>query len=141
MALEASRDAPPPRAGPPFLRLDGWPYRLEMATAGIAVLVLLFYWRWWAVGDLDLALTVFWLVWPDLVAFLPIGVAGRGRPSWPSWGPTLYDASHSYLVWLAVFVPWSLWAGGVVWPLLGWVGHIAVDRAVGYYLRAPTRKG
>lgn len=50
-------------------------------------------------------------------------------------GPMLYNLTHTFLVWLGVFLLWSLLAGGIEWPLLGWAGHIAVDRAFGYYLR------
>lgn len=107
-----------------------------MAVLTKGLLVLLFYWRLAVVGDLDVLATVFWILWPDLAAFLPIGVAMRGRTSWPRWGAPLYDATHSFLVWVVGFaLAWAL-VGSVPWPLLGWAVHIAGDRAVGYYLRA-----
>lgn len=107
-----------------------------MAAATIAILIVLFYWRLALVRDLDLALTIFWIAWPDLAAFLPIGLAMRRTRAWPTWGPTLYNAVHSFLPWAAVFLLWSAAVGAIAWPLLGWAGHITADRAVGYYLRA-----
>ncbi len=134
--IGASQDVPPPKFGPAFAGLSAWPYRLEMALAFLGLLVVLFYWRLFVVGDLDVPVTVFWLLWPDLLAFIPIGLAMRKTTTWPSWGPVLYNIPHSFLVWLAVFAVWSLVAGAIVWPLLGWAAHISVDRATGYYLRA-----
>lgn len=133
---DASRDVPAPRFGPAFLSLHAWPYRLEMGLAFAALLIVLFYWRAFLVGDLDILLTVFWFLFPDLLAFIPIVLATRGGRGWPRWGPTLYNLPHSFLVWAAVFAAWSLLVGSPVWPLLGWAAHIAVDRAAGYYLRS-----
>jgi len=132
----------PPPWGPGFLGLDSWIYRLEYAVGLIAILWVLFGWQWWIVKDLpvgSIALTVFWFVWPDLGAFLPIGLAVRGGKPWPGWGPSLYNGLHTFLVWAGVFVVWSVAAGSVPWPLLGWAAHIAMDRASGFYLRAPAR--
>lgn len=137
--MSATGDLPPQRWGPQFLRLASWPYRAEYAVASVAILVLLFGGRlglglpfnWSFVG-----LVAFWFVWPDLAAFIPIGVAGRsGR--WPRWGAVLYDVFHSFLPWLAVFTAWSVLAQSVPWALLGWALHITADRSFGYYLRAP----
>lgn len=141
---DTSVDAPAPGAGPGFLRLSSWPYRLEYAAATLVIMGLLFVWRLGILHDLppeDIALTLFWLVWPDLVAFVPIGLAARGSQKWPSWGALVYDVPHSLLVWAGVFAAWSVVAGGIAWPLLGWAAHITTDRAVGYYLRAPSRHG
>jgi hypothetical protein len=80
-----SLDAPGPGAGPPFLRLNAWLYRAEMAVAAAALLVILFGWRLLVVRDLNAPLAVFWIVWPDLGAFLPIGIASRGGRAWPRW--------------------------------------------------------
>lgn len=138
MPAAESHDAPRPPGGPPFLRLNSWVYRVEMAAAAVAVLVALFYWRWATVGDLNVALTVFWLVWPDLLPFVPIVAVAlaRGSREWPPWGPALYNLTHTFLVWLGVFLIWSFLVGGIEWPLLGWAGHVAADRAFGFYLRA-----
>ena len=138
--MASSRAPPAPPWGPGFLRLDTWPYRAEYAAATVAIVVVLFVWRLAILHDFpafDIGLAVFWMVWPDLVAFVPIGFASRGAREWPSWGPTVYNATHSLLVWGAVFVAWSALAGTIVWPLLGWAGHITADRTFGYYLRAP----
>jgi len=134
--VTASSDAPPPPWGPGFLRLTAWPYRAEMAVATVVVFVLVFYWRLFVVRDLNLPLAVGWLVFPDVAAFLPIGLASRGRSSWPAWGPSVYNAFHSFLTFGAVLLLWSVVVGHIEWPLLGWAGHITADRAAGFYLRA-----
>jgi hypothetical protein len=115
-------------------------YRAEHGAATIAILLLLFGWRGYVLRDFpwsSVALVVFRSIWPDLAAFVPIGIASRGSRKWPSWGPTIYNAAHSLLLWGVVFVLWSLLAGEIEWPLLAWAGHITADRASGYYLRAP----
>ncbi|MCI4333645.1 MAG: hypothetical protein L3K01_08015 [Thermoplasmata archaeon] len=136
-----SEDVPAPPWGPGFLRLNsGW-YRAEYAAATIAILLVVFGWRWLLLHDLPaqgLGLAVFWAIWPDLAAFVPIGIALRGSRKWPSWGPTLYNVFHNFLVWGAVFAVWSLVTGQIAWPLLTWAGHITADRATGFYLRAPS---
>lgn len=105
-----------------------------MAALTVAILLLL-SWRLVSFGDLNLLLTVFWFLWPDLVPFVPIGMLMRGRREWPSWGSLLYNTTHTFLVWLPVFLLWSLSIGRIEWPLLAWAGHISMDRTVGYYLR------
>jgi len=137
-----SRDAPAPPWGPGFLRLNSWVYRLEYSVATIAILALLFGWRWIILHDLpwpSLLLVVFWAAWPDIAAFVPISVASRHNREWPSWGPMLYNSVHNLVVWAAVFVLWSFLAGQIIWPILAWAGHITADRAVGYYLRSPGK--
>ena len=137
--MSASRDVHSPRSGPPFLRLNAWPYRLEMAGATITILALLFYGRLAVAGDLDVLATIFWFLWPDLAAFIPIGLASLRRRRWPGWGSHLYNVFHTFLVWAAVFLVWSAWIGGIAWPLLGWAAHIAMDRTFGYHLRASPK--
>lgn len=135
---KVSKDIPSPKGGPPFLSLDAWPYRVEMAVATIVLAVALFYWQYYVVGHLDIAATIFWFLWPDLAAFIPIGVVfSRGR-RWPRWGSPLYNTFHTFLVWAPIFAIWSFLVGAIAWPLFGWAGHITLDRAVGYYLRAPV---
>jgi hypothetical protein len=136
--MEPSEDAPSAAAGPSFARLNSWPYRAEMGISTVAPLAILFYWRALVVRDLNVPLTVFWIVWPDLGAFVPIVLASRGGRSWPSWGPALYNALHTLLVRAPVFVLWSWIGGAIQWPRLGRAAHIAADRAVGTYLRAPA---
>ncbi len=132
----ASLDAQPPKTGHGFLPLSSTLYRLEMLAITLATLVVLFYWRLFVVGDLNLPLTIFWILWPDLGSFIPIGLAMHGSKDWPSWGPRLYNTLHTFLAWIPVFTIWSLATNSVQWPLLGWAGHITADRTVGYYLRA-----
>jgi len=102
-------------------------------TIGIGAIL---YWRI-LIGNLNILLALFWLIWPDLASFIPIGLAG-GSKGWPRWGSALYNFSHTFLFWMSVFVVWSLVSGGIEWPLLGWAAHIALDRAAGFYLRAPA---
>jgi hypothetical protein len=139
----ADAAVPPPLLswGPGFLGTDHWIYRLEYAVGFIAILWILVDWRWLIERDLPataIALMVFWFVWPDLGAFVPIGLASRGGRAWPRWGPGLYNLFHSGLTWAAVFVLWSVATGSIAWPLLGWAAHIALDRASGLTLRAPV---
>ncbi|MCI4337360.1 MAG: hypothetical protein L3K18_00280 [Thermoplasmata archaeon] len=132
---------PAPRWGPGFLRLNSWVYRAEYGAATIAILLVVFVWRGLLLKDLpwpSVLLTIFWAVWPDLAAFVPIGIAARSSSGWPSWGPTLYNTVHNLLVWGVVFSLWSFAAGHIEWPMLAWAGHITADRASGYYLRAPA---
>src|SRR5437773_12574741 len=136
---EFSENAKPPRAGPGFLRPNSLAYRLEMLLITIILLVVLFYWRLFVVKDLNLLGTVFWIIFPDLASFIPIGLSMRGAKEWPRWGPGLYNLFHTLLVWIPVFAIWSILSGAVQWPLLGWAGHITADRSVGYYLRAASR--
>ncbi len=107
-----------------------------MLLITIILLVVLFYWRLFVVKDLNLLTTVFWIIFPDLASFIPIGLAMRGAKEWPHWGPGLYNFFHTLLVWIPVFAVWSILSGAIQWPLLGWAGHITADRSVGYYLRA-----
>jgi hypothetical protein len=137
---ETSEDAKPPRAGPGFLRLNSIAYRLEMLLITITLLVVLFYWRLFVVKDLNLSVTVFWIIFPDLGSFIPIGLAVRGGKEWPRWGPGLYNFFHTFLVWIPVFAIWNIMSGTIQWPLLGWAGHITADRSVGYYLRAASKR-
>ena len=135
---EVSRDATPPKMGPGFLKLTSLAYRVEMGAFTLILFATLFYWRLLILGDLDLLQTLFWFLFPDLAAFIPIGLAMRGGGNWPSWGASLYNTFHTFLVWLPVFAGISLLLGTIAWPLLARAGHITMDRAAGYYLRAPA---
>jgi hypothetical protein len=121
--------------------VNSWVYRLEYGVAFFAILWILFQRPGGIATDFPvtaIALTLFWFAWPDLGAFVPIGVATRkGRP-WPSWGPGLYNGLHTFLTWAVVFVPWTLASNSIPWPLLGWPLHIVLDRATGFTLRAPV---
>ncbi len=137
---DVSGDAKPPKAGPGFIRLNSLVYRLEMLLITLAILLILFYWRLLIVRDLNIYATVFWIVWPDLASFVPIGLVARGSKDWPRWGSSLYNFFHTFLVIIPLFAAWSLITGTVQWSLLGWAGHITVDRSVGYYLRSRVSK-
>ncbi|HUI01130.1 MAG TPA: DUF4260 family protein [Nitrososphaerales archaeon] len=123
--------------GPAFQAAASRLYRAEYAAATLAILAYLIY-RWLHPG-LDWPATIFWILFPDLAAFVPIGLSSKRR-EWPSWGAYLYNFSHSALVWgLAFGVSW-LALGAPYWPVLGWLGHITADRAVGYGLRSTRRE-
>ncbi len=111
-----------------------------MLLITVVLLVVLFYWRLFLVKDLSPLATVFWIIFPDLASFIPIGLAMRGAKEWPRWGPGLYNFLHTLLVWIPVFAVWTILSGAVQWPLLGWAGHITADRSVGYYLRAASKR-
>src|SRR5437879_10048795 len=126
---EVSEDAKPPRTGPGFLRLNSIAYRLEMLLITIILLIVLFYWRLFVVKDLNLLSTVFWIIFPDLASFIPIGLAVHGTKEWPNWGSGLSNFFPTFLVCIPVFAIWSVLSGAIQWPLLGWVGHITADRS------------
>ena len=120
--------------GPGFQAASSRLYKAEYAAATLAILAYLVF-RWLHLGGLDWLQTVFWMVFPDLFAFIPIGLSSR-RKEWPAWGSYVYNFSHTILVWgLAFGLSW-FFMGTVYWPILGWLGHITADRAVGYGLRS-----
>ncbi|HZY91851.1 MAG TPA: hypothetical protein VFG07_03630 [Thermoplasmata archaeon] len=137
--MDQTSDAPAPPWGPGFLRFTHALYRVEYTVGFVAIFAVLFGWQWYSGRSISwplLGQSLFWFLWPDLVAFVPIGLAQRGGRPWPRWGPALYDSVHTFLSWAGVFVIWSVVAGAIAWPLLGWAAHIAMDRGAGYYLRA-----
>ena len=124
--------------GPGFQEAGSRLYRAEYAAVSVAIVGYL-VWRSVYLGGIDWLQVIFWVILPDLIPFIPIG-ASSNRREWPSWGPNLYNLSHTILVWGAAFAASSALLGVVYWPILGWLGHITVDRTVGYGLRAGTRK-
>lgn len=122
--------------GPGFQPASSRLYRAEYAAATLVVLAYLIY-RWQHLGGLDWVSTVGWIALPDVAAFVPIGLSPQRR-EWPPWGSTLYNFFHSLLVWGAAFAIFWAGFGHPYYPLLGWLGHITADRAVGYGLRART---
>lgn len=84
---------------------------------------------------LDWGSTLFWIVFPDIAAFLPIGLSSK-RKEWPSWGSYLYNFFHTFLVWGLAFTAAWLVLGVPYIPILGWLGHMTADRAIGYGLRS-----
>ena len=121
--------------GPGFQDAKSKLYRAENAAVTAAILAYLIY-RWLYLGGLDWASTVFWVLFPDLVAFIPIGLSSK-RKEWPAWGSYLYNVFHTLLVWGLAFS--ALWFFGITyWPIFGWLGHITADRAAGYGLRSST---
>jgi hypothetical protein len=109
-------------------------YRAEYGAAAVAIMSYL-VWRTFYGGGVDWLQVVFWAAFPDLAAFIPIAASSQRR-EWPAWGPGLYNAFHTLLTWGVVFAALWLAFGSFYLPLLGWLLHIAADRASGYYLRA-----
>jgi hypothetical protein len=124
--------------GPSFQGAGSKLYKAEYAALTLAILAYLVY-RWLYLGGLDWGQTVFWIVFPDLAAFVPIGISSK-RKEWPTWGSYLYNSVHTVLTWgLAFGVLWFV-LGTPYWPVFGWLGHITADRAVGYGLRSNHRE-
>jgi hypothetical protein len=77
------------------------------------------------------------LVAPDLTMVIGDGAAGDGKLS-PKAVP-YYNAVHRPWIPLAVLIVYSVGALGSWVPLftagLGWLAHVALDRAFGYGLR------
>lgn len=120
--------------GPPFQESGSKLYRAEYAAASIAIVSYL-VWRTFYGGGVAWIQVVFWAVFPDLAAFIPIATSPQRR-EWPSWGANLYNIFHTVLTWAVVFLVLWLAIGSPYLPLLGWLLHITADRTNGYYLRA-----
>jgi len=82
--------------------------------------------------------TVFWAMFPDLLAFGPPVAVGlwllltggslRGaRLPRVNFGVQLYPLGHSLITFLLVFAVTSLLARRIVLELLGWLSHILID--------------
>ncbi len=82
--------------------------------------------------------TVWWAMFPDLLAFGPLVAIGlwlrltRGPDALrgghlPRFGVPLYPVGHSLIVFLLVFAVASLLARRIVLELLGWLSHILID--------------
>ena len=124
--------------GPDFLEAGSRLYRAEYAALSVAVVGYL-VWRGLSLEEVNVVQTLFWVVFPDLVAFVPIGVSGN-RGEWPSWGAYVYDAVHNLITWGLVFAAAWFVLGVPSWPIFGWLAHITVDRTMGYGLRQTRRR-
>ena len=84
--------------------------------------------------------TWFWilLVLPDLIGFGPTMFMRRPerRGALPPVAVPFYNVAHTFTVPMAAWIAILLLAQGDPWPLLGWLIHIAVDRTLGFGLRA-----
>ncbi len=123
--------------GPENLETGSRLFRIEYAVIALAILG---YSIWLAIYGQGLPILqfVFWGVFPDLIAFIPIGIAMKKSKNWPSWGSNLYNTVHHIGIWALVFGAWWIIFQGPNWALLGWILHINVDRAVNYSLRKPS---
>ena len=120
--------------GPGFQNARSRLYRSEYALITVSILIFL-AWRYiYSSGSVSILEIAFWAIFPDLVAFAAIGAASK-KGVWPTWGSYVYNVSHTILVWAAVFAVTWVVLGSPHWELLGWLGHISADRAVGYGLR------
>lgn len=88
-------------------------------------------------GGPALVAAVLLLIAPYLVRFIDAGAAGNGKLS-PKAVP-YYNIAHRPWIPLAVLVVYSVGVLGEWVPLftagLGWLAHIALDRAFGHGLR------
>jgi hypothetical protein len=70
--------------GPEFMSAGSRLYRAEYGAVSIAIVAYL-VWRGVFLGGVGIFATVFWALFPDLVAFIPIGLSPKRR-EWPRWG-------------------------------------------------------
>jgi hypothetical protein len=119
--------------GPGFQDARSWLFRTEYSAILIAIVAYLI-WRTFYLGGVDWLQVLFWAVFPDLVSFVAIGAFSK-ISEWPTWGANFYNLFHTILTWGLVFAAtWAVFSA-LYWPLLGWLVHIMMDRAVGYTLR------
>ncbi|MCS4538746.1 MAG: hypothetical protein HYY67_07820 [Thaumarchaeota archaeon] len=71
-----------PRFGPDFQDVDSRLYKAEYGAITLAFIAYLI-WRGLYAGGMDLLQIVFWILFPDLMAFIPIGLSSSRR-EWPS---------------------------------------------------------
>ncbi|MFC5182031.1 DUF4260 family protein [Actinomadura harenae] len=98
----------------------------------------------WNHGVLALVMAVGFFVAPDLAMIIDAKNGGQGRLG-PRAVP-FYNAAHRSVIPLALAVAYSFSPLDSAAPfagLLGWLGHIAMDRTFGYGLRAAdgSRRG
>jgi len=128
-----------PEFGPPFQSATSKLYRSEYGIISLAIAAYL-VWRWVYVASFDLPSFIFFVLLPDLAAFIPIGLSAE-RQRWPSWGPDLYNLFHTISIWVLVFALAWLVLKSPYFPLLGWLLHITADRSLGFALRGKPPKG
>ncbi len=84
---------------------------------------------------LRLGWTVWWGVFPDVLAFGPSVVAGlwlwlqgaRGHEAHVHFGLPLYPAAHSLVVFALAFALAGLLARRILYEMLGWLLHVVID--------------
>jgi hypothetical protein len=79
----------------------------------------------------------FWLVAPDLFGLVPAFLFGAApaKGHLPPRAVWLYNLWHNFTLPAVVWTALLLLFAGDPWPLLGWLLHIAADRALGFGLR------
>src|SRR5690348_16067476 len=101
--------------GPGFQDARSKLFRAEYAAFSLAIVSYL-VWRSIYLGGIDWLQVIFWVAFPDLVSFIPIGGSSK-RKDWPSWGPDLYNFFHTMLTWGVAFVLSWIILGQIYWPL------------------------
>ena len=83
---------------------------------------------------------VFWplLLAPDVLGYVPAHFMGTvpEKGALPPRGVWLYNGWHTFVLPLVIGGALTVVSGAVPWSLLGWPIHIALDRALGFGLRA-----
>lgn len=120
--------------GPGFQDAESKLYRLEYAVISLSILGFVVWKIVYGSGSFSILELVLWAIFPDLAAFIPIGLKSKNG-AWPSWGANVYNLFHNIVVWSAIFLLVWLVLRTPHWELLGWLGHITTDRAVGFGLR------
>ncbi len=117
---------------PQFAPITHWVYRLEYGLLALGILVAL-YARHTLFADLDLGMTLLLALLPDVVFLAILPAMKHGH--WPTWGASLYNATHNYGTWFLLMIAGFFVTGGLYWPLWAWALHISVDRVIGFNLR------
>ena len=83
---------------------------------------------------------VFWplLLAPDVLGYVPAHFMGTApeKGALPPRGVWLYNVWHNFVLPLGIGAVLTVATGVVPWSLLGWPIHVALDRALGFGLRA-----
>src|ERR1700747_3579891 len=91
-----------PNFGPPFQGAQSRLYRAEYALISLAILGIL-SWRYSQTPSIFFVLEIiFWAIFPDLGAFIPIGLSSTKRAC-PTWGAYVYNFFHTILIWALAF--------------------------------------
>jgi hypothetical protein len=79
----------------------------------------------------------FWLVAPDLFGLVPAFLFGAppAKGSLPPRAVWLYNFWHNFTLPAVLWIALLLLFSENPWPLLGWLLHVAADRALGFGLR------
>jgi hypothetical protein len=99
--------------GPGFQNSTSRLFRAEYALISLAIIGYLVWSYHSGIEWRNLAILVFIAAFPDIAAFIPIGIGtskNSDKGAWPKWGADIYNLFHTILLWALVF--------GSVWLLL-----------------------